>query len=182
MSVHPTFRYHPDPVATGSAIRSDEPCSVCDRPSEFRYVGAIFGRQADVLCLRCIANGMAASALASPDDPAEFTDVGWGVPHDVPPSVITEVAQRTPGFVGWQQEHWMYHCSDAAAYLGRVGWSDVEAMPDAVKSLQDELAQLGVDLVEADRQIRMLHRDGDLTGYLFRCLHCGVHLAYSDAS
>jgi uncharacterized protein CbrC (UPF0167 family) len=48
--------------------------------------------------------------------------------------------------------------------------------------LRADLAQVGVDAVFADEQISAMHRDGELTGYLFRCLHCGIHLAYSDAS
>jgi uncharacterized protein CbrC (UPF0167 family) len=110
---------------------------------------------------------------------AEFTDVGWGVPDDVPKAVLEEISRRTPGSIGWQQEHWLYHCADAAAFLGRVGWDDVRHLPDALASLRAELAQLGVD---ADEQVAAMHRDGDLTSYLFRSLHCGTHLAYSDAS
>ena len=76
----------------------------------------------------------------------------------------------------------MYHCSDAAAFLGLVGWADVANLPDAIESLRADLAEIGVGEDEADRQIKMMRRDGDLTGYLFRCLHCGAHLAYSDAN
>lgn len=176
----PRFRYHPDPVGTGSAVRSDEACDVCNRPAGLKSTGPVYGRQPEVLCLRCIADGTAAVSLGLPDgSQAEFTDVGWGVPDDVPKAVLEEISQRTPGFIGWQQEHWLYHCADAAAFLGRVGWDDVRHLPDALASLRAELAQLGVD---ADEQVAAMHRDGDLTGYLFRCLHCGTHLAYSDAS
>lgn len=179
----PRFRYLPDPVGTGSAVRSDEACDVCNRPAGLKYTGPVYGRQPEVLCLRCIADGTAAVSLGLPDgSQAEFTDVGWGVPDDVPKAVLEEISQRTPGFIGWQQEHWLYHCADAAAFLGRVGWDDVRHLPDALASLRAELAQLGVDASAADEQVAAMHRDGDLTGYLFRCLHCGTHLAYSDAS
>lgn len=153
----PAFRYHPDPVGTGSAIASDEPCEVCKQPAGYKYAGGeIFGLQAEVVCLRCIANGAAAARLALPDGPAEFTDVGWGVPDDVPASVLQEVSQRTPGFIGWQQEHWMYHCSDAAAFLGLVGWDDVAELPDAIESLRADLADIGLGQDEADLQIKMI--------------------------
>jgi uncharacterized protein len=178
----PVFRYHPDPVATGSATSSDDPCDLCGRPAGFKYIGGHVYGGPDVLCLRCIGDGTAAHRLARPDGPAEFTDMSWGVPSDIPKTVLEEVSQRTPGFLGWQQEHWLYHCSDAAAFLGRVGWDDVKEMPDAHASLLDDLTQLGVDPEEAERQVRLLHPDGDLTGYLFQCLHCGTRLAYSDAS
>lgn len=58
----------------------------------------------------------------------------------------------------------------------------MKQLPDAVASLEADLAELGVDSAEAERQLEMLHLDGNLTGYLFRCLHCGVPLAYLDAS
>lgn len=108
--------------------------------------------------------------------------MGEGFPSDVPPAVLEEVSQRTPGFIGWQQERWLYHCSDAAAYLGRVGWDEVKDRPDALASPRTELTDLGLTAMEADEQIRWLSHEGDLTGYLFRCLHCGAYLAYSDAS
>jgi uncharacterized protein len=177
------FRYHPDPVGTESAAPTDARCGLCSEPATLRYLGPIYGRYVDVLCLRCIANGTAARRLSLPNgSPAEFTDVGVGVSGDVPPEVLEEVSQRTPGFVGWQQERWMYHCSDAAAYLGRVGWEEVKDLPDAVASLRAEAFDLGVKAAQADEQVRWLSRTGDFTGHLFRCLHCAAHLAYSDAN
>lgn len=182
MSDRPKFRYHPDSVATGSATPSDEPCHLRGQPAGFKYQGPIYGGQAEILCLGCIADGTAARRLGGAEGPAEFTDVGWGVPADVPQAVLGVVSQETPGFFGWQPEHWLYHCSDAAAFLGRVGWDDIREMPDAQTSLLVELTEAGVDAEEADRQLRLLHPDGDLTGYLFQCLHCGTHLAYPDAN
>lgn len=127
---------------------------MCGQRSDFRYVEPIFGRQAEVLCLRCIAEGTAAVSLGQPDGQhAEFTDVGWGVPDDVPEAVRQVVSQHTPGFTGWQQEHWLYHCADAAAFLGRVGWEEVKDLPDAIASLSTEPLDLGVDPADAEQQI-----------------------------
>jgi uncharacterized protein CbrC (UPF0167 family) len=39
-------------------------------------------------------------------------------PTDVPREVLEQIARRTPGFSGWQQEHWLYHCGDGAAFEG----------------------------------------------------------------
>ena len=41
-------------------------------------------------------------------------------PDDVPGRVLDEIAERTPGFNGWQQEHWLYHCADGAAFIGHA--------------------------------------------------------------
>ena len=135
-------------------MRSDDVGDVCGRPAGLRYPAPVDGRRPGILCLRCIADGTAATSLGLQDGSrAEFTDVGWGVPDDVPQAVLEEISQRTPGFFGWQQEHWLYHCADAAAFLGRVGWEDVRHLPDALASLRADMAQLGVDAAAADEQI-----------------------------
>lgn len=85
--------------------------------------------------------------------------------------VRLEVDRRTPGFRGRQQERWLTHCGDAAAFLGRAGAADVRRHPDA---LADLLAEFGAEFCEA------LDADGQPTAYLFACLHCDRHLAYAD--
>lgn len=64
----PRFRYHPDPVATGSAVPTVEACVLCGVERGWRYAGPIYGRQAAVLCLHCIASGEAARALTGAAD------------------------------------------------------------------------------------------------------------------
>ena len=68
-----------------------------------------------------IADGTAAERFD-----AEFTDVGTHVPDDVPREVLEQIARRTPGFSGWQQEHWLYHCGDGAAFEGVDDDADAE--------------------------------------------------------
>lgn len=76
----------------------------------------------------------------------------------------------------------MYHCSDAAAFLGAVGYSELTAHPDALDMVLHEHDAYGWTEEESSAFVHGLHRDGDATAYLFRCLHCGAHLAYSDMS
>jgi uncharacterized protein len=131
----------------------------------------------DSLCPWCIDEGSAAEKYG-----AEFTDVGWGVPADVPPAVVMQLATRTPGFSGWQQEHWLYHCNDAAAFLGRVGWEELRLHPDAVESLRQEHGADARPAEEVDEHLAALDKEGEATAYLFRCRHCGRHLSYSDSA
>jgi uncharacterized protein len=174
-----SFRYHPDPAATGSAVPGPEPCEVCGEPARLTYVGPIHGDECDVLCLACIGSGRAASALADDAGPAQFTDV-TDVPRDVPAEVVDELSHRTPGFFAWQQEHWLFHCADAAAFLGRAGYDRLREHPDALDMVLADLRRLGYAEERARRTAATLHVDGDATAYLFRCLHCGRHLAYWD--
>lgn len=166
----PEFRYHPDPEATGSVAACAEACLRCGQARGFIYTGPVHATEEldRCLCPWCIADGSAAEQFD-----AEFTDVGWGVPPEVPDAVLQEVATRTPGFSGWQQEHWLYHCGDAAAFLGRVGWTGLQPHPDAIESLQQE---------QSADALMALDVDGAATAYLFRCRHCGRHIAYADSA
>ncbi|GIF64607.1 UPF0167 protein [Asanoa ishikariensis] len=178
------FRYHPDPIATGSAERAEHVCHVCGQHREVRYTGPIYGRRAENLCLDCIHSGEASRALGIGGDevaqPADFTDA-VGVPDDVPPEVVMEITRRTPGFVGWQQESWLFHCADGAAFLGPAGYRELAAHPDAVDMIRADLRRSGWAEQYAEDFIRSLDRTGEPTAYLFRCLRCGAHLASWDS-
>jgi uncharacterized protein CbrC (UPF0167 family) len=140
-------------------------------------VGPVYGADelTDSLCPWCIEDGTAAQR-----SDAVFTDTGWGVPEDVPSEVFEVLERRTPGFIGWQQEHWLYHCGDAAAFLGPVGLSELRGHPDAVEMLRQEWEDSGEDSDGWEPYLTALDREGGSTAYLFRCLRCGAHLAYSE--
>jgi uncharacterized protein CbrC (UPF0167 family) len=175
----PSFRYHPDPLATGSIEESAGECEVCGETREYLYAGPLYGdREIDdaAVCPWCIADGRAATELG-----VEFTDAAADGLDEVSAEALDEVLRRTPGFVGWQQEHWMFHCSDAAAFLGRVGAAELADHPDALDCLRAAVvAGFGWPGETVDNYLSALHRDGAATAYLFRCLVCGTHLAYSD--
>ncbi|OKJ68835.1 hypothetical protein AMK31_37505 [Streptomyces sp. TSRI0107] len=182
----PTFRYHPDPLATGSAVRTDHVCSVCGVHRQIRYRGPIYGRQPDSLCLHCIHSGAASSALsvsAGGDEDfdmlAVFSDA-VDVPDGVPLPVVEEITRRTPGFAGWQQGSWLYHCDDGAAFLGPAGYHELEAYPEALAMLRIDHQRYGWAPSETEHFLRALDRAGEPTAYLFRCLHCGTGLASWD--
>ncbi|MGW2625339.1 CbrC family protein [Micromonospora taraxaci] len=176
----PLFRYHLDPVATGSAVATDEACTLCGFARGWRYAGPIYGRRVDVLCLHCIASGEAARALTTVAEwPCMFTDA-TDVPQDVPLAVVEEVTQRTPGFNSWQEPNWLYHCGDGAVFLGLAGYEELRAHPDALGMIRDNLLRLGWPTDQADEMLRRMDRTGEPTAYLFRCLHCGVYVASWD--
>lgn len=179
--VLPTFRYHPDPLATGAFERLARACRCCGLERGWSYVHGTAGAVDlhDSVCPWCIADGSAAERFE-----VVFTDLGNGVPTElVGPhiaAVVDEIERRTPGFSGWQAERWLFHCGDAAAFLGPVGWEDLEDHPDAVAALREEVSGWGLDADDVDAVVGSLDVDGAATAYLFRCLHCGAHLAYAD--
>jgi Uncharacterised protein family (UPF0167) len=93
----PEFRYHPDPVATGSVVAEEVDCACCGQRRPFTYVGPVYAVEnlRRVLCPWCIADGRAAAMFD-----AQFTDVWWRVPADVGDDATEEVLRRTPGLQG----------------------------------------------------------------------------------
>lgn len=176
----PAFRYHLDPVGTGSLVRSDGTCRVCRRARGYIYTGPV---RADTdldqaICPWCIADGSAASQFdAEFTDPDAVGDYGaWGT---VPDSVRDEVSRRTPGFNGWQQERWWVHCGDAAAYLGPAGHAELSGQwRDAVPAIR---AETKMDAPAWAEYFPLLRRGGDPQAYVFRCRHCAALGGYSDA-
>ena len=175
----PDFPYHPDPRATGSIAESRARCKACGASRGYIYAGPVYAIEdfEEAFCPWCIADGSAAARFD-----AEFTDVGVGVPDDVPDETVQQIAFRTPGYSAWQQEHWLYHCGDGAAFLGRVGSAELVQYPDAIDALRHEHDEYGWPVQQVEEHLAALDKDGESTAYLFRCRHCGQHLAYSDSA
>jgi uncharacterized protein CbrC (UPF0167 family) len=176
----PTFRYHPDPISTGSIDESDNECACCGQRRGYIYTGPVYAVEEldESICPWCIASGEAHTRFN-----AEFVDAagvgGHGSWGRVPKAVVEEVAYRTPGFTAWQQERWWTHCGDAAQFLGRAGASDV--VRHGAATVEFLRADLGWDPgKQFDDYIHALDADGQPTAYLFRCVHCGAVGGYSD--
>jgi uncharacterized protein len=175
----PAFRYHADPIATGSIVSSPKLCRRCNRRRGYIYAGPVHGEGEldEAFCPWCIADGSAAREFD-----AEFTDpdgVGdYGSWDAVPPEVVDEVSRRTPGFTGWQQERWWTHCADAAVFLGRAGRRELEERwAAAIPAL---MAEAGMEGETWRDYAAELDADGSPTAYVFRCTHCGQLGGYSD--
>jgi|ERR1700752_46143 len=175
----PNFKYHPDPIATGSVEASDVKCVCCDKVRGFIYRGLPYAEDEleDCICPWCIADGSAHDKYD-----AEFTDSegvgGYGYWGPVSQEAIEEIAFRTPGFCGWQQERWFTHCNDAGAFLGRAGRKELEQIgAEAINVIKEEV---GYDGEDWDEYFRSLDKDEEPTAYIFRCLHCNAYGGYSD--
>jgi len=111
----PTFRYHPDPIATGSIKASDVTCACCGQPRGYIYTGSVYGPSElrEKLCPWCIASGSAASKYD-----CFFSDDHPLLEAKLAPPIVLEVSRRTPGYSSWQQEEWQACCNDACEFHG----------------------------------------------------------------
>lgn len=169
----PYFRYHPNPLETGAFEECEAiACDCCGKMTKVYYTGSFYSADdVDCLCPFCIANGSAAEKFDGTfSDNAFFQDVDDSKKHD-------ELFHRTPGFISWQGEKWLACCNDFCAYLGNVGTKELEEMGIA-KEVFEDYAQNGHYSDIED----VLVKNGDVCGYLFRCLHCEKYHLYVDMS
>jgi uncharacterized protein CbrC (UPF0167 family) len=176
----PAFRYHPDPLSTGSVrVDPDTPCLGCNRIRGYIYTGPVYTEKSFILdehlCPWCVADGTAAKLFgATFNDTAETEGISDQVRH--------EIESRTPGFHAWQQERWMACCGDAAAFQASAGAAELQrnfaaAIPVVKKYLRSEF---DLSKEEAEEFFEGLSKEDQPTAYVFRCLHCNKYLAYVD--
>jgi uncharacterized protein len=157
----PLFKYHPEPIKTGMIIRKHAVCDVCSKEVDFMYDGPFYSKEEVAhICPGCIKDGSAASKFEG-----EFQDAASCDEVESDAS-LDELIHRTPGYTGWQQEHWVAHCGDFCAYVGRVGWDDIK---DSVDELEDDIDASGF----SREDVESMDADGSIIGYLFTCIKCG---------
>ena len=90
----PAFRYHPDPIASGSVVASTKECRSCEKVRGFIYTGPTYSDEEldDALCPWCIADGGASQKFE-----ATFVD-SEAFTGDASEEVMRTICERTPGF------------------------------------------------------------------------------------
>jgi uncharacterized protein len=183
----PAFRYHPDPVHTGNVVARDITCGVCGLARDHAYIGPYVSpdmhfENDDPLCPWCLADGGAARAWkASFVAPAYLSDAARAA---MSAQRLDELEHRTPSYLCLQQDRWLDHHEEAAAYLGEIGSAEYAGLSAAAQMAVRAAAGDDPDAppTEAD-QVNKLRADGDgPAAYLFRCLHCGHYLAHYAAA
>lgn len=175
----PAFRYHPDPIASGSVVTSTTKCKCCKKVRGFIYGGPAYSDDDldDALCPWCIADGSANEKYdATFVDSEAFDD-------DATEEAINTICERTPGFNAWQGEKWPSCCGEPAAFVTPAGYDDIQTR---FPRLEGELMmyivhKLGVSGGAATRTLKSLKRDHSPTAFVFKCLHCDGMPAYVDA-
>ena len=185
----PLFKYHPKPLETG-AFEQDKivECDCCEQPTSVYYTGPFFSvDDIEYLCPWCIADGSAAKKFAgSFQDKASIEGVGTtyydndgtATTHSLSNDALEELLTRTPGYCGWQQEHWLTHCGELCAFVGYVGWDEIKDRLDEFAHLEDDCDSF----IRYEHQQECLKNGGYCQGYLFRCLHCSKLRLWGDFS
>ena len=164
----PAFKYHPDPLATGSIVPSDASCACCGQVRGYIYAALFYARTSyrRRICPWCIADGSAAQTLEGC-----FVDDHPLLEAGLSAEAVDEVILRTPGYNSWQQECWLTCCGDACEFHGDARKEELEVLDETalVRALKDfeQVLPHWRKLVEA-------YRPGSEPAiYKFVCRHCG---------
>jgi uncharacterized protein CbrC (UPF0167 family) len=164
----PAFRYHPDPISTGSIKPSDNQCICCGKQRGYIYTCTTYSAEevVEALCPWCIADGSAATRFD-----AEFSDGHPLAKAGVPSAVIEEVTRRTPGYISWQQDEWLCCCGDACEFHGDASRAHVAAITGP--PLDELLKRTRGKREQWERLIQHYQPGGSPAIYHFICRHCG---------
>jgi len=174
----PVFKYHRDPVKSGSVEESKKSCRCCGEVRGYIYGGPVYAEAdlADSICPWCIADGKAHDKFE-----ATFVDEE-AMPDGLPETVVEEVAWRTPGYNSWQSEQWFGCCNDAMTFLEPAGTRELRERYRELEFnvLSNIIHDLQVSGGAANRMLEKLDREHGPTAYVFQCSHCGSYRTFVD--
>ena len=164
----PDFRYHPDPLTTGSVKPSKVVCACCQQARGYIYEASVYGpaELRGKLCPWCIADGKAAgrfNVFFSVEDPL--------VEADIPRQAIIEVTRRTPGYSSWQQEEWQVCCGDACAFYGDATVEELKALDG--KALERLQKKWPITPQRWKKLLQVYVPGGGVSVFRFVCRACG---------
>jgi uncharacterized protein CbrC (UPF0167 family) len=174
----PVFKYHPDPIGSGSVVESKVKCKCCGKARGYIYSGPVYAEDEldESICPWCIADGSAHEMYD-----ASFLDCE-GIPGEVPAEAMEEIEYRTPGFSTWQSERWLTCCGEAAAFLEPVGIQEIrQRYPQLEGDLMGYIVhEMQISGGAARRMLESLQKDAGPTAYVFQCLKCAGHKTFID--
>jgi uncharacterized protein CbrC (UPF0167 family) len=175
---HPVFKYHPDPILSGSLVISGKKCVCCNKARGTIYTASSYCTEdiEQALCPWCIASGAAHEKFD-----AAFIDEA-AFPDDIPAAVVEEIAWRTPGYSSWQSERWFACCRDAMAFLEPVGLAEIRKRYPQLEArvLATIIEDFNLPAAGGRQMLDALQRDTGPAAYVFQCLHCRAYKTFVD--
>lgn len=169
----PTFKYHKDPIKTGVIKEETIICECCGKQSRYKYEGPIYSiEEINTICPYCISDG----TMYKKYD-AQFSDFYQG---DVDQKHINEFLHHNPGYTSWQTNEVPVHCKDFTEFIGYVGYKEIQEM-GLEATLQSQIESNSKELCQNIEDFKNAFvNNGQIQGYLFRCLTCKKYILHVD--
>lgn len=88
----------------------------------------------------------------------------------MPTQAADEIARRTPGFTGWQQEQWLSCCGDACEYYGDAPETEVRSL--SAEDVMRIATETGYPADFVASFVRTYEVGGNPCLHKFVCRHC----------
>lgn len=155
-------------------MKAINPCICCKKSRGYIYIAAVYTTQdIEEICPWCIADGSAAEKFS-----ATFTDDYSLSQAKLSGEIISEVTERTPGFISWQQEKWLTHCNDACEFHGDLEVSEAKNLTD--KEIDTLCVESEMNLEDIEEILKHYEKGGNPAVYKFICHHCREIRLYTD--
>lgn len=174
MDTLPKFKYSPNCYENGVFSKSESEkiiCQCCGNQTEYYYTSMYAYEDLDAICPKCIESGEAARKF----DGSFIQDIECMISDR---ELLNKFFETTPGYLSWQGEYWLVHCNDLCEYIGPVGSKELECMgilDEVLKEYHEKEQIMDIEYVK-----KYLCKDGEVAGYLFRCLHCKKYRIWID--
>lgn len=168
----PKFKYHPDPIKTGSVVESEEFCECCGKKRGFIYKGSMYTRhRPEHICPWCIASGEAHEKFD-----IEFTSINYSVDEEdveciCSEEIFNEVFHRTPGFSSFQEADWQCNCNDLCEFHGIATVGDFRKISE--KETERLYRVTYLDETELNELKKGDENEEQTYFFKFICRHCG---------
>lgn len=167
------------PVVLGDNLFESHGCWSCLRAGRWAStMDTEAGMVTPVHALRGRTHGLPGPATLAGWPATEANADGWRSAI-VPTPVLLELV-RTPNYVTWQGEQWLFHCRGPMRYLGLWGRSDfTAAAPDG------DGATFALSTADLPKDMWPYLSEppdvGSVLTYMFQCPTCGAHRGHWDA-
>lgn len=176
----PHFTYY-DPIAAAKVFAASElACDVCGVARGLVYTSSFFSLEDEpTICANCVASGAAARKFDG-----SFHDCGqtWeprnlaeDIAGPVPAEVLAEIRDRTPAYESWQENEWLFHCSDAALFRGDASAEEVAKADPPSRAWWE-----AVNERPREEELNGYAPGQALGVYRFDCRHCGLKMFHWD--
>jgi uncharacterized protein CbrC (UPF0167 family) len=175
----PNFTYYTPAALLAVTEASDAACDVCGQARGIRYTGPFYSIADDpCICPHCIADGSAAKRFDG-----QFNDIviEWEdaiinqEAAKISPTAVDELLHRTPGYISWQGNTWMFHCADGAVFEGDAFSDEIDNASEATRLHWEAANGLAWDRV-MHPSVRYQH----MGVYRFKCRHCELVMFHWD--
>jgi len=170
MSERLNFKYHPNVYTDDIVVYGENTCQSCGETVNAYIEHMYSSEDVDCVCLKCVHDGTASKKFNG-----TFVQCAESVSDE---EKKEELFCRTPGYLGWQGEYWLVCCDDYCQYLGRVGVDELKELGIADEVIGDYCKR--DDAYSKEVVMDCMYKEGDMSGYLFQCIHCKKHKLWVD--